>query len=131
MHGFAALVDAVAHVINRYRHEGQGRERVQAKFGVNHEHFHDNEHNEHHEVEGVHHGRSEVHAHLADVFADAVHQIAGIVAAVKGHAQLLVVRVDFVFLIVFNQARHHNDGLPREKEKNALDEVDDNVQHSQ
>ena len=43
-----------------------------------------NQDKEHYEVDGVHDGRANVHAHSTDILANSSHQIASVVATIKG-----------------------------------------------
>ena len=80
------------------------------------------------EVDEIHDGRPCVHAYAADVFRNAVHKVARAVAFVKSGVELLVMTVYLVFLIVFDVAAHHDDGLPHEEHKESAAEK---CQHQQ
>ena len=67
---------------------------------------------------------------MADVFADAVHQVARVVPFVEAAVQHLVMPVDVALEVVFHQAAHHNDGLPGQKREPAFDQKRQEVEHS-
>jgi hypothetical protein len=67
----------------------------------------------------VHYARPQVHAHTAHILGNAVHQVAGVVAAVKGKGQALVMAVDLVLHIVLDMARHQYKGLAHKKQEHA------------
>ena len=131
LHRCAAFVDRVAHQVDDHAHDGQRGERPQGEFHVHMEHEGDAHHEEHGEVDGVHHRRAEVHAHLAHILAYAVHEVAGTVAFVEGAVQLLVVREHVVLQVVFDQAAHHDDRLPLQEKEEALHQGNGQIQDGQ
>ena len=61
-----------------------------------------------------------IHAHLANIFRYPVHQIAGIVSFVKRQGEFLVMRKQFVLLIVFDMPAHDDKRLPHEEQKESV-----------
>ena len=124
--GGLLLLDGVASLVNErrnpingpYKH-GHRSQCDPAQLRVHLKHKHQGESRRKGRVNGVHDPWAEVHAHAADVFADAVHQVARGVAAVKRLVKRLVVVVDVVFEVKFNAARHDNQGLAHEKGKGS------------
>ena len=121
--GVALLVDAGGDEVNAGRHQGEGKkgESGQHRVDVQHDPHHQRDQNG--QVQRIHDGRAEVHANVADVFADAVHQVARIVRFVKRRVQRLVVVVDGAFQVKLHQAAHHDDGLTRQEGEHPFDEV--------
>jgi hypothetical protein len=119
LHRVAALVDQRRNAVNGPNQHRHGRQRDPTQFGIDLKHEHERKSRRKRRVDRVHHPRTKVHAHPADVFADSVHQVASGVAAVKGLVQVLVVAVDVVFEFVLNVARHDDQGLAHQKGEGA------------
>ena len=108
----AAAIDDAADVINGHRQNRQGQQTVQRQLRADPQHGADDKNKQKQEVDGVHHHRPYVHAHLGNVFGYARHQIAGIAAFVKAGGQALIMGKNVVAQIPLNETRHVDDGLP-------------------
>ena len=125
----ALLVDVGRNEIHPHRQEGKREQGKPSQHRV--DAVHDPYHKAHQkgQVQRVHDGRAQVHAHMADIFADSVHQIPSVVRLVEGRVQALVMLVDFFFQVVFHQSTHHDDGLPGQERKEPLDQVGKQEKH--
>ena len=121
--GVAFPMDVRGDEVDARRHQREWEQGEGRQDWVDVQHDAHNKGHQNRQVQGVHDGRAEVHADVADVFADAVHQVAGVVGLVKSRVQHLVVVVNRGFQVVLDQPAHDDDGLACEEGKHAFDQV--------
>ena len=121
--GVAFPMDVGGDEVDPRRHQREGEQGEGRQDRVDVQHDADHEGHQDCEVQGVHDGRAEVHADVADIFADSIHQVAGVLGLVKGGVEHLVVVVNRGFQVVLDQPAHDDDCLACEEGKHAFDEV--------
>ncbi len=115
-------VNGSAEVAHRQRHERQRDERDQGQSHVDREHQPDGDNEQEDGAHRIHQGRSDHHAHGAQVAGRAGHQVAGPVGLIEGQRQALEVPEEVVADVVLDVARRADDDPPHEEAEDAADD---------
>ncbi len=128
MENGASFIDLGTNSKYRIRQNRQGEQGVQSQQRRYVEHVHDHDGKTNNRIYGVHHGRTNVHSHLGNIFADAVHQISRSVLFVEILRQVFVLPENLVFQIEFDVARHHDKGLSHQESQETRNDCRGNYQ---
>ena len=120
--GFASLVDDLADIVDEYTHDRKGGQNIQGQFQVQLDHGNDTEYGQYDQIDRIHDGRTEIHPDLADILRDPIHKISRVIAFIEAHAQTLVLGIDLILQIVFDESGHDDDSLSGEEQKDPFDQ---------